>query len=416
MVFVFYTLIYADRANIGVVLPLIQSEFKLSNFEAGSMASLFFLGYAVTQIPAGFWYSKFGVRGLISMAIVATSAFTGLIGMASSAFMIKVCRFGLGLAEGPCPIGAVSTINNWFPPKEKGTATGIYIAATKFAPVIVPPISVWIMLAFGWREVFYLFALPGILVAAIWHFFVRNHPEESPFCSSDEITYIKDTSPDVVAVALKERISLGWLDWLIRAKNLKPIETNAKVFLSWNIWADTLGYFLLVCIVYGLLTWVPSYLVKEKHFSFINMGFVASAPWVGAVLGAFIGGYISDKLFDKRRKPLMLIGALATTCMMIMLINIPRDPWLISAGLFSTGFFLSFGYSAFTAYPMGLTNEKTFPVAIAVVNSGGNLGGFFSPMIAGYLLDVFSYSAVFIFFGTCAVLSLLIVLTMDEPI
>src|SRR5271166_1467512 len=72
IIFVFYTMTYADRANIGLVLPRIQSEFHLSNFEAGSLASAFFIGYALTQIPAGFWYGRFGVRGLISLAMIAT--------------------------------------------------------------------------------------------------------------------------------------------------------------------------------------------------------------------------------------------------------------------------------------------------------------------------------------------------------
>ncbi|MGA2991809.1 MAG: MFS transporter [Candidatus Korobacteraceae bacterium] len=103
---VFYTLVYADRANIGVVLPLIQSEFKLSNLQAGSLASMFFVGYAITQIPAGFWYSKFGVRGLLSIALVLTSVFTSLIGTARSAAMIKLYRAGLGMAEGPCPVAS----------------------------------------------------------------------------------------------------------------------------------------------------------------------------------------------------------------------------------------------------------------------------------------------------------------------
>ena len=416
IIFVFYTLTYADRANIGVVLPYIQSEFKLSNFEAGSLASLFFIGYAITQIPAGLWYSKFGVRGLISMAVICTSVFTGLIGTAGSATMIKIYRFGLGLAEGPCPVGACTTINNWFPQKEKGIATGIYIAATKFAPVIVPPLTVWIMLAFGWRDVFYLFAAPGLIIALGWRYFVSNHPEESPFCSASEAAYIKDVSIVTDAVAIKSERSFGWLDKLIRAKKVTPIETNRGVFLSWNMWADTIGYFLMVSIVYGLLTWIPSYLVNAKHFSFMKMGFLASAPWVGAVLGSLAGGVISDKLLNKRRKPLMLVSTIATACMMLALINLPDDTTTIAVTLLLTGFLLNLGYSGFTVYPMGMTTDKTFPVAIGLINSGGNLGGFFSPMMAGFLLDAFSYGAVFSFFAICAALSLVVTLTMDEPI
>ncbi|WP_251258646.1 MFS transporter, partial [Enterobacter hormaechei] len=82
-------------------------------------------------------------------------------GTATSVLGLKCIRLRLGLTEGPCPVGLASTINNWFPPKEKATATGVYIAATMFAPILVPPLAVWIAMTWGWRWVFFSFAIPG---------------------------------------------------------------------------------------------------------------------------------------------------------------------------------------------------------------------------------------------------------------
>lgn len=76
--------------------------------------------------------------------LFSASPLLRLMGTVSSVFGLKLVRLGLGLSEGPCPVGLASTINNWFPPKEKATATGVYIAATMFAPIIVPPLAVWI--------------------------------------------------------------------------------------------------------------------------------------------------------------------------------------------------------------------------------------------------------------------------------
>ena len=205
------------------------------------------------------------------------------------------------------------------------------------------------------------------------------------------------------------------MDKLIRLKQVSKIETNAQIFQSWNIWGNTIGYAMMLSVVNGILTWIPSYLVVEKHFSFMKMGFVASAPWIGAVLGNLVGGWISDNVFQKRRKPLMLVSTLATAVMMVVLINAPADAAILSLILFLTGFLLNLGFSAFTAYPMGLTTKKTFPIAIAVVNSGGHLGSVFSPMFAGYLLDQMSYGAVFTFFAICAAISLLVISTVAEP-
>ena len=113
----------------------------------------------------------------------------------------------------------------------------------------------------------------------------------------------------------------------------------------------------------------------------------------------------------------MLITALATCIMMIILINVPENVMLVAFTLFMVGFMINVGWPAFTAYPMGLTTKETYPTAIALVNSGGNLGGFFSPMIAGALLDMFhNYNIVFSYFAISAIIGFLLIMTLVEPV
>lgn len=416
LIFMVYTIASADRANIGVALPFIRKEFEMSNTEAGALASLFLLGYAIFQIPAGFIYSKFGVRKIFSCAMIATSLFTGLIGTSSTIFMLKMYRFGLGLAEASLPVGITSTINNWFPPKEKGTATGIFLAAAKFGPVLVPPLCALVVQAFGWREIFLVFALPGLLLSAIWYVIVKDHPSESPYCSTTEVEYIGFEQAAQTKEVQKKPYSMRWLDKIIRARKVDFLDTNAKIFRSWDIWGSTLGYFFLVGIVNVLLAWIPTYLMTVKQFSVMKMGFVASAPWVGAVVGNIVGGWFSDKVVNKRRKPLMMVTAFSTTFMMYALIHSPNDSFLLAILLFATGFMLNLGYSSFMVYPMGLTTKKTFPIAVSVVNTGGQLGGACAPLITGILLDAFSWDAVFIFLSISSFISLLVLSTITEPV
>ena len=413
MIFICYVVSMADRSNIGSVLPFIKNEFSFSNFQAGAISSFFFLGYAITQIPAGYLLGKKGTRGIVSIAILGFSVFTALMGTASSATKLILLRLGLGVAEGPSPVGMTSTINQWFPPKEKATATGIYIASTQLAPIIAPPLAVWITMAYGWRYVFYFFAIPGAMLAIIWYLVVRGKPEESKFVSKSELEYIRKSENTVEKV---ENTSLGWIDKVIRYKKFEALDSNKKVFKSWNIWGNTLAYFCMNNVLYGMLTWIPSYLVTAKHYSFLKMGFVAAAPSIGGLVGAICGGWISDKIFLKRRKPTMLITALTTAIMMVILINCPENVTLMGACLFMTGLCLNIGWPAFTAYLMGLTKRETYPVAIAVVNSGGNLGGFFSPMIIGLLLDVFgNYNLAFLYFVVVLVIAFFLILSLVEP-
>jgi sugar phosphate permease len=326
------------------------------------------------------------------------SVMTALIGTAGSVAALKLYRFGLGATQGPATVSYAVLINNWFPPREKGTAVGIYLASLMVAPILVPPLCAYIMLAYGWREVLYLTALPGFVMAAVWYAVMRTAPEECPRCSASELAHIRAGEGPAGA----DRPGL--------------LATGRQVFTSWNIWGDTLAYLLFLAIFYGLMTWVPSYLVTAKHYSFARMGFVAAAPWLGGALGVVFGGWLSDRVFTKRRKPSMLLTCAATAVMMFVIPQAPDSPAAVAAVLFAAGFLLNIGFSSFTAYPMALTTQRTYPLAIGLVNGCGNIGGFFSPMIAGQLLDIYGdYTAVFIFFALCAAAASAILLTIREP-
>jgi len=415
IIFLTYTVAMADRTNIGVVLPFIKEEFTMTNFQLGLISSMFFLGYAITQIPAGFLIGKKGTRGLISISLILFSAVTFLIGTARGVLQLIWYRLFLGIFEGLTPVGMTSTINRWFPAKEKGTATGIYIASTQLAPILTPPVATWIALQFGWRYVFYFFAIPGLILALVWYFFVRTSPEESKKVNELELAYIQHQ--EQLVADHTGRKSLGVIDKAIRYQKVNTITKFKSIFTSWNIAGDTLAYFFMNCVNYGMLTWVPSYLVEAKGFSFGSMGWLASSTAVGGIIGALLGGWVSDKLFLKRRKPTMMITAFTTAIMMFIVIYIPSDPLVVGMTLALAGFCLNIGWPAFTAYPMGLTTGKTYPVAIATINSGGNLGGFFAPIIVGLLLDATgNYNFAFGFFGAVLIIAFIIICTLKEPV
>ncbi|EJN39338.1 sugar phosphate permease [Pseudomonas sp. GM84] len=415
--FLVYTVASADRANLGVALPFIREEYPMTNAEAGALLSVFLLAYALAQIPSGFASSRYGVRKIFSFSMIATSVFTALMGTVSSVVGLKICRFLLGIAEGPLPIGIASTINNWFPGKEKGTATGIFLAAVKFGPVLVPPLCVAIVAMWGWREIFYFFAIPGVILAIMWYFLVTNQPSESKFVNSKELEYIADEANNVISHQDKAaRRDFKKLDKFIRVTPVEPISTSKGLFRSWNVIGCSLGYSFQVGISMILLSWIPTYLVSVKNFSIMNMGFVAAAPWVGAIFGNLLGGILSDRLLGKRRKPGMMLSALATAGMMYALINSPNDPLLYAGLMFLTGTLISIGYSSYMVYPMGLASKKVFPVASSIVNTGGQLGGAAAPFLVGLLLDSYGWSQVFLCMAIASFVSFLILLTIKEPV
>ena len=125
---------------------------------------------------------------------------------------------------------------------------------------------------------------------------------------------------------------------------------------------------------------------------------------------------MSDKVFDKRRKPTMMIGALCTIVMMAALVYAPNNAAYLGGVLLLAGLLLGFGYAGFTVYPMGLTTKDAYPVAFSLVNTGGQLGGACAPLIVGIILDAYSWNAVFIYLALSSVLCFAVLATIDEPV
>ena len=417
LIFVIYTIATADRANIGIAMPYIRKEFSMSNTEAGAIMSLFFAGYVIAMIPGGLLVKKLGVSRIFSVFMVLTSVFTGLVGFSSSILQLKICRLGVGLSEGPLAVGMPTTINNWFPAKEKGFATGIFIAASKFGPLVVPPLCALIIQNWGWHQIFYFFAIPGMILGAAWYFIVPDKPAQCRFCSPAEAEYI-ETGKTAVAGAVKERkpYKLVWLDKIVRARKLEKIDTTFKLFTSWNMVGSTLGYFFMVAITTTMMSWLPTYLVTVKKLAIMKMAFAAAAPFAGTVVGNMVGGWLSDNVFGKRRKPMMMFTALTTAVMMYSLITSPADPWLLGALLFVTGFFLALGFSGFVVYPMGLVTKEQFSVATSITNVGGQLGGFCTPIAIGVILDKYNWDVVFGALAVGCLICFALVVTIVEPV
>lgn len=416
-IFIIYTIATADRSNIGIALPYIRKEFVMSNTEAGAMMSLFFAGYVISMIPGGYLCRKLGVGKVFSIFMFLTSAFTGLLGYSTSIWQMKLCRLGTGLSEGPLAVGMPTTINNWFPSKEKGFATGIFIAASKFGPLIVPPLCGIIVQLFGWREIFRIFAVPGIIFGIAWYFLIANKPSQSKFCSSAEAEYIES---DAQSVETKQKeaksYTMKWLDKIVRARKVERIDSAKKLFTSWNMVGSACGYFFMIAITTTMMSWIPTYLVTVKKFAIMKMAFAAAAPFAGSVIGNMVGGWLSDNVFGKRRKPLMLVTCLTASFLMYSLISSPADPWLLGGLLFITGFFVALGFSAFVVYPMGLVTKDQFAIATSITNTLGQLGGFVTPLAIGMILDRFDWDVVFGSLAVGCLICFAIVCTIIDPV
>ncbi|SJZ47969.1 MFS transporter [Megasphaera cerevisiae] len=418
ILFILYTVANADRANLGFALPYIRQEFHMSNTEAGAIISFFFLAYAIFQIPSGFLIKKFGNKVMFCLGMLITSICTGLMAIAPNALAFKLCRLGVGIGEAPVAISSSGTINNWFPPKEKGTATGIFLAGSKMGPLVVPFICAWIIQMWTWHMIFIGFMIPGIMLAVAWWFLVANRPRESRFCNQAEVEYVESGGEEISksAQSPQRKYNMKWLDKIIRAKKVERLASPKQIFTSTDMWAIAIGYFFVVGLSSVFMSWLPSYLVNVKHFAIMNTAFVSAAPFAGTVVGNFFGGWASDHLLGKRRKPMMMITALSTSVFMYGMLSAPEEPVLLAILLFCAGVFLAFGYSMYMAYGMGRADQKNYPVAFSLVNTGGQIGGAVMPLIVGMILDVFNWDAVWLTIAIGSLICFAVICTATEPV
>lgn len=409
-----YLLGAADRANLAVALPYIKQDFHLTNAQAGAAASIFFLGVTLIQIPGSLLIQRIKVRAVMIGAILLTSLATAVTGFANSASHLLVARMMLGVAEGPLPVGGLTTLNRWFPPRERATAVGIFVASFKLAPAFVPPVAAAIIYTYGWREVFFFMAIPGLFIAGLW-LFVSDEPRGSKRTNAAEVNYIETGTLEVVEKDPARDRPRPLLDTLMRARVVVEAPTNRAVLRSPHLWGCAIAYCLMSGLTYAILTWIPTYLVEVKKYSLMAMGFVASAPWAGAVLGSVIGGLMSDRLFGERRKPVMLVTAGSTIFTMMALVMAPNNPVALAALLMLTGFLLNIGYSTYVVYPMGLATKDRVPFAVSIVSTFGAIGGGISPVVVGLILDHSSWDTAFLFLSICGVAAFAIVALIIEP-
>ena len=416
LISIIYMLVAVDRANLGIALPSIKSEFRIDNTQAGLFATLMFVAFAIAQIPVSFLTRKIGPRGVMTVALIFTALASYLIGDSKSTFDIKLYRSLLGVAEAGVSVCCITALNNWFSVRERGTATGYYWGISKMGPVICPPISTLILQAWGWRSIFQTFAIPVLVAAFFWFLLVRSKPEQSRWVSASELDHIASTAPVPHARRPHRAATVpSWLDSLIRYRPVALITTTGGVFRSWDIMGVTIAGIFIVGIFNVFLAWIPSYLLEAKHLSVGTVGIVTMTPFAGAVLGNFSGGWLSDNILGMRRKPLMMAGALCTSFAIVCLIFSPPSAIVTGALLLVTGFVVGLGYPHFSVYPMSLTTRDVYPVAYGVTNTGAAIGAALFPLIAGMILDAASWPALFAFLAGASLLGLLILITIVEP-
>ncbi len=376
---------YLDRAALAIANVEVRQEMGLSATQMGVLLSAFLLSYAFAQIPAGVSVDRIGPRKLLGAGLAIWSIAQGITGFVTSFTQFYWARVALGVGEAPQFPTAAKVVSNWFHISRRGLPMA---ACTSAAPSIgnalAPPILTALMLGFGWRVMFVMLGVVGLVAAAVWLLVYRD-PEAC--ATPEDAAYIR--SGDTASTS---RVTLR--QW-------------GRLFKYGTTWGMVIGNFGSGYLFWVYYAWLPGFLEMQHHISVARTGFYASIPPLCGIIGALGGGYASDQLaaagvspINSRKIPIIigLAGTAALTVGAAFASSAALAIILVSIAVFFS--------NCASATIWGIVTSAAPPNYVAslgsIQNFGGYLGGACSPVVTGLIVDMTGSFVGALFIGAAA--------------
>ena len=377
-----FLLAFLDRTNISIAKLGMKTELGLTEAILGTGAGIFFLGYFLLEIPGTLIVERWSARKwiariMVSWGIIAT--LMGFIGMPIfEAFGLKEqfygLRFLLGLAEAGFFPGVIVYLSHWFRAEDRAKTKSLFLIGIPLATIISTPLSQFIMHSFnwlglsGWRWVFFLEGVPSVIMGIVTWFYLTDRPEQAAWLDEEEKAWITTELANEKAA----KVSLG-------GDQIREGLRNPQVWLLAAI------YLFAVTGMYGFTFFVPSIADRMKGTSLTMQTVISTAPYIFGFAGMLWAGAHSDRTRERRWHtaiPLLLAS-----------VSMGLAAVFASSTVFATLFMCLLGltlYSylpAFWTHPTSTLTASSAAFAVGLINSVGNLGGFFGPMVVGELKD-----------------------------
>jgi len=366
---------YLDRATLAVANEYIRADLGLSLGEMGLLLSAFSWSYALCQLPVGGLVDKVGPRWLLAMGLVVWSLAQAAGGLASTFGYFVMARIVLGIGEAPHFPAAARVVSNWFPPRSRGTPTGIFNSASPLGVALAPLLLSPLIVATSWHWAFFVTGGLGLVAAIVWVTLYRDPVREQ--LSAEERAYLDAGEPD------KPAVKTSFAAW-------------CALFKYRVTWGMMLGFFGSVYLNWVYLTWLPGYLRTERHMDLAYAGLAASVPFLCGFAGALIAGWASDRVTRYAASPVSgRRKAVVWSTLGMVAFTIPAalvESNVMAVACISIVIFLA---NASSACAWSLATVAAPPSRIAslgaIQNFGGFLGGALAPVLTGYIAQTWSF-------------------------
>jgi sugar phosphate permease len=377
---------YLDRINLTVVAPVMSRELGLRPGQMGVLFSIFLIGYAAMPLPAGFFADKIGSHKVLTFTTIWFSIFCGLTGLGNGFFSLSLIRLFFGIGEGASQPAMFKANQTWSSGRERGLGAAILLTGVNLGGIIAPITSIAILQHFGWRPVFYLMSIPGLIVACLIWIYVKDRPED--VISAEEFNR-SGMIPGATAT-----ISRSFL------------------YRSRSLWTVFIAWFGFNITFWGLISWVPSYFFDVRHVNLHSLGLWSAAPWVGGLFGAYVGGWAGDRV--RHRKYIQTAAwVFAGLCTGLTFFMEKASFALITLVL--AYFAIQCGAAIHYSLMMVLVGVEAQGAAIGSMQFVGVWAGFVAPPAIGFILQsTNSYAIPFILLSSGISLAGLAISTVRE--
>ena len=386
-----WVLVYLQRTNIGVLLvdQRFLEEMGLVGQAArqGMLMTVFLLLYSLSNMLSVPVSNRLGPRRALFLGVVVGALAMLAGGWVTSFAALILVRVILGLAHGIYHPNLSLLVKNWIPPQERGTANAVIGVGGCLALIVALPLYSWINCGLGWEYSFFIPGLLGLLaVIPLGLRWVSDQPDDNPYVSTQEAQYIVSHKQDDQKI-----------------ENFTADNRGVRELLrSTPFWLLTVIYTAFLCSWWGLMTWMPQYLVQARNFDMSGMAGYISLAYAVAAVGILIGGRMVDRV-----KFRSIIGIVALSSVALATMGIALVPSPIGAVVFMA---LAVGINEFVYPTVWAMMQISLPAHLIVTGSGiasglGNLLSAVSPFIMGWLIQVSgSYVGGLLFLVTIAAL------------
>jgi len=364
--FITYSLAYLDRANFGFAAAGGMAEdLDITAAMSSLLGSLFFLGYFFFQIPGALYAANKSAKRLIFWSLILWGVLAMATGLVSNVYGLIVIRFMLGVVESAVMPSMLIFLSRWFTRAERSRANTFLILGNPATILWMSILSGYLVGSVGWRWMFIIEGFPALLWAVLWWRLVVDRPKDARWLTGKE-------KGDLQAQ----------LD--LEQQSIKPVKNYAEAFRSRIVLLLCLQYALWSIGVYGFVMWLPSIINAAPDSNIVTTGWLASVPYILAIIGMLTASYFSDKTLNRKLFiwPFLLIGTMAFYGSYLLGTT---HFWFSFVLLVIAGGAMYAPYGPFFAVITEILPRNVSAGAIALINSLGALGSFLGAYIVGYL-------------------------------